>query len=319
MNLDFSDLHILVVGDSMIDKFVYGRSERLSPEAPVPVMLPEQEENNLGGAANVVCNLLALGAKASLVSLIGADEEGKELDELLSKKLICSSFLLQDKSRRTTTKTRLLIDHKQILRIDKEDTNYINPREEQRILASISDLTGSHNYNAVILQDYNKGLMTDNLIKQCIALCQGRDIPVFVDPKHTNFFSYSGCTIFKPNIKELQHILQENIPISKDYLDSAILRIRQKINCNTIIVTLSEKGAYFNDGLESGIISTEALKSIDVSGAGDTFISIFSLMYLTNYKLPKCLEISNIVAGIACTKSNVVAVSIDEIINHLKS
>jgi rfaE bifunctional protein kinase chain/domain len=319
MNLDFSDLHILVIGDSMIDKFVYGRSERLSPEAPVPVMLPEREEYNLGGAANVVCNLLELGAKASLISLVGEDDEGKLLRKLLDEKPVDSFHLQVDSSRKTTTKTRLIINEKQVLRIDQEDTHEIEKEQENLILEAISAYFSDKNYDAVILQDYNKGILTEHLITSCITICNSKNIPVLVDPKHNHFFSFEGCEVFKPNIKELRHILQEDIEITKDALDLAIAKVREQISCKIIIVTLSDKGAYYHDGQSSGIIATEILKSVDVSGAGDTFISMFCLLFSKKHSLHKALEISNLTAGIACTKANVVAINLSEVSKLIRS
>ena len=201
---DFSDLHIVVIGDVMIDRYISGEVKRISPEAPVPIVEMDHRSDRLGGAANVAVNLHALGAKVTLLSIIGEGDDGNIIKKMSNEHQNISTNLIEVKGRKTTVKTRVMSNNQHLLRIDHEDKGDINYETENILLAHLEQILNSSNVNGIILQDYNKGMLTQNLIKQIMSMANSSDIPTFVDPKEKNFFMYKGCTVFKPNKKELK-------------------------------------------------------------------------------------------------------------------
>ena len=252
----FADQKILVVGDTMIDHYLSGSSDRISPEAPVPIVLVNKSEHKLGGAANVAANLQKLGAQTFLVSICGDDREGAILKRKLQQASIDNKDCLIVKNRKTTIKTRVISKKQQLIRVDVEDTSLISHKLANELTERVEAIIQQHQITAVVLQDYNKGLLSPVLIENVIVCCQTNNIPVMVDPKHQHFFAYTHCTLFKPNLKEIAAQLDFKInPLNKNHLDKAAAEIFKQLQNTVTVITLSEHGIYYklNTG-ESGII-----------------------------------------------------------------
>lgn len=312
---DFRDLHILVIGDVMIDRYISGSVKRISPEAPVPVVAMEQIDNRLGGAANVALNLCALGAKVTVLSIIGEDVEGDLLVRMMAE-IPNLTFQYQTISgRKTTLKTRVMSNNQHLLRIDHEDTADISNEQAKSMVGICKSLIDSSAINGVILQDYNKGLLTSENIHSIIELCNEHAIPTFVDPKEKNFFEYRNCTIFKPNKKEILKALGLNV-LDFDFIDQQLrLRLSHKIT----FITLGSEGIYVNDGFQSAKYSTTPRNIADVCGAGDTVISVLCLCYIKNVPLHQIAKIANTAGGQVCEKPGVVSIDRKNLEDELKT
>ncbi|MBT4882179.1 MAG: D-glycero-beta-D-manno-heptose-7-phosphate kinase, partial [Flavobacteriales bacterium] len=270
----FNNKKVIIVGDAMIDAYMWGEINRMSPEAPVPVVEVKKHENRLGGAANVALNLKALGATPILCSVIGTGNRGVLFKELMNESKLSTAGILSNNKRKTTIKTRVISEKKQQLRIDEEETHPIVQAE------GFLTLTKSlmHDIDVIILQDYNKGVLTPEVIESVIAAANKKGIPTIVDPKIQNFYSYKNCTIFKPNLSEIKAGM--NIEFNSDNvaeIEEASGELRTTLNAKGVLLTLSERGICINS--EEKFTHTPAFKSniIDVSGAGDTVISVASL------------------------------------------
>lgn len=309
---DFSDLHILVIGDVMIDRYISGTVHRISPEAPVPVVNMKSVENRLGGAANVALNLQALGAQVTLLSVIGSDEDGVELISKMEKTESLHQQLVLLPNKITTVKTRVMAGNQHLLRIDQEDARDITRDESdiiyQRFLQIIQD-----GIDGIILQDYNKGLLIPELINSIIKKAKEQNIPTFVDPKEKNFFEYAGCTIFKPNKKEM------SMAVATNDVKIGIAKIRQKMSHKISVVTLGGDGMYMQDE-ESGTFYPTSQRIIsDVCGAGDTVISTLCVTYLKGLSLDQMAKIANTAGGLVCEKPGVVSINLSDLITDLTS
>lgn len=303
----FANQQILVIGDAMLDHYLSGAADRISPEAPVPVVLVNKSEHKLGGAANVAANLQKLGANTCLVSICGDDKAGAILKRKLNQAGIDNKDTLIIKGRKTTVKTRVLSKKQQLLRFDVEDNNEINNKLAKSITENITTLLNTQKITAVVLQDYNKGLLIPFLIENVIELCTQKNIPILVDPKFNHFFAYQNCTLFKPNLKEIAAHLNFNInPANKNHLDKAANLIFDKLNNQITVITLSEYGIYYKaKNEESGIIKPESIDVADVSGAGDTVIAALTLGLASNMRLNDNVAIANVAAGIVCQMATV--------------
>ena len=312
---DFRDLHILVIGDVMIDRYISGSVKRISPEAPVPVVAMEQIDNRLGGAANVALNLCALGAKVTVLSIIGDDVEGDLLVRMMGE-IPNLTFQYQTiAGRKTTLKTRVMSNNQHLLRIDHEDTADISNEQAKSMVGICKSLIDSSAINGVILQDYNKGLLTSENIHSIIELCNEHAIPTFVDPKEKNFFEYRNCTIFKPNKKEILKALGLNV-LDFDFIDQQLrLRLSHKIT----FITLGSEGIYVNDSHQSAKYSTTPRNIADVCGAGDTVISVLCLCYIKNVPLHQIAKIANTAGGQVCEKPGVVSIDRKNLEDELKT
>lgn len=311
---EFKKKRILVVGDVMIDAYILGKVNRISPEAPVPIVSLSKEEYRLGGAANVALNLKSMGATPILCSVIGADNDGDKLSQLLheqgmSTKGICSSI-----SRKTTVKTRIIGNQQQLVRIDSEDTHPINKNEERDLIETVIELLKKDTIDAVIFEDYNKGILTPKVIQSIIEAAKGLNIPTTVDPKKDNFLAYKGVTLFKPNLKELT----EGVGIACEFktthlFNEAIQRLENELNNEITFVTLSENGVYIKKGEETHHIKAHIRNIADVSGAGDTVISIATLCLTAGCPIEQVAELSNLAGGLVCEKSGVVSIEPDQL------
>lgn len=305
----FAKLKIAVVGDVMIDAYLEGKVNRISPEAPVPIVNFTNKENRLGGAANVALNLLSLGAKASICSIVGNDQEGDEIITLFQKHGIDASGVITSNQRTTTVKTRVIGNNQQLLRVDREQTNDISRKEEDLLLTKVK-LAIEAGCDAIILQDYNKGVLSENLIQQVINLAQENNVITAVDPKLKNFLSYKGVTLFKPNLKELREGLNisELCSSDKTALESAIISLQEKIAAKNIFITLSENGVFMYGDNQKIHHPAHRRNIADVSGAGDTVISVATLALAAGMHLSDVAALANLAGGIVCEYPGVVAI-----------
>jgi len=309
----FNSSCVLVIGDVMVDSYLIGKVDRISPEAPVPVVALQQRINMLGGAANVALNIKSLGAKAILCSVIGNDKQGDELLHLMKKEGLKTDGIIRSNERITTTKFRIISNRMQMLRVDEEIDSELNLKDSGELLVSISNLIATQKPDAIILQDYNKGILSPGVIEKISGLAGKAGIPVAVDPKKKNFTAYSGITLFKPNLKEISEGLKTEIdPLSIESLQKAaeILHVSQDIQL--IMITLSEHGVFISSKHPSGPVSTiipAAVRSIaDVSGAGDTVISVAALCMAAKINPVFMAMLSNLAGGLVCEQSGVVPV-----------
>ena len=297
----------------MIDRYLDGRVERISPEAPVPVMRLGQEENRLGGAANVALNLKALGATPLLAGLVGADENGKILRGLLADHGLSDELIVTDESRTTTVKTRLVASGQQLLRVDREDTYDVQGAAAGAMEERMASMLKSGSVDLLLFQDYNKGALSADLIMKISAVAASCQVLTAVDPKDKNFWSFTGCSLFKPNLREIQQQVDFPIrPILED-LDRAADLIFDKLQCTAVMLTLSEYGIYVHDGKGSAIYPTNARKVRDVSGAGDTVISVAACGLASGQSLSEIARLANLAGAQVIAKSGVVAVDLEEL------
>lgn len=307
---DFSRLHVLVVGDVMIDRYVYGRVDRMSPEAPVPVVRKLGTEDRLGGAGNVALNLRALGAGAGIAGAIGAGNNGNDLLRLLADNGIGGRLLIRDPDRTTTVKTRIVSQKRQLLRIDSETTDELSADHGQLLLRGIADLLATDRIDLVIMQDYNKGVLNPAVIKEVIEVASKGGAMIAVDPKAGNFWSYRGVDLFKPNLREIQAQLDFTITASLADLDRAAAVMFDRLGCREVMITLSEHGIYTNDGRRSAIAPIAPRGIIDVSGAGDTVISVAAAARATGMELVSTARLANLAGAQVISRSGVVAVDL---------
>jgi len=306
----FEQTKVLVVGDVMLDTYLWGSIDRISPEAPVPVVNINREVSRLGGAANVILNIKSLGAKPFICSVIGNDSEGQQLTKLLVDEAISPDYLIKDKSRPTTKKTRIISRNQQILRFDNEAVHNLSKETEQAILQKLRFIIDTESIDVLILQDYNKGLLSKNLITAIIDICREKNIYTVVDPKKENFFDYKDVTLFKPNLKEISQAL--NISINKENeeeLISAANKIKMNLNNKYTLITLSEKGVFITNHNESYTIPSAVRYVSDVSGAGDTVVAVAALCLVQKVDLKTLAALSNMAGGIVCEDVGVVPIN----------
>ncbi len=304
----FENLNVLIVGDVMIDRYLTGKVDRISPEAPVPVVQLFQSDNRLGGAANVALNVQAMGAKAHLCSVIGKDENAELFLQLMPQENLDAVNILQSNERKTTVKTRVIASNQHLLRVDTEDTHDLSSRESKQFLAAIKSFLDRQKIDVILFQDYNKGVLTHELIKAIIEEANQRNIPTAVDPKKDNFLSYKKTTLFKPNLKEVREALPFSIDPTLASLQIASDFLRQKLNHQNTLITLSEKGIFADDGQQSMILPTQPRNITDVCGAGDTVISIAALGLALSMDLKDIALLTNLAGGQVCEKVGVVPV-----------
>ena len=304
----FSSKQILVVGDVMTDQYIHGNVSRMSPEAPVAVVDQESENCRIGGAGNVALNLIALGASVKLASVIGQDDTGQQLYSQLQNANVDTRAIVLSKERKTTIKTRVISDGKHLLRIDREDQHDLSKEEYLKIQGSILEIL-NQGVDGILLEDYNKGVLTKEHIQWLISEANFRQIPIVVDPKKNNFFSYSGCTLFKPNLKELKEGLQ--IEFELDELNNAIEQLHHRINPKFTFVTLSENGVQLFDGKNHFHQAAYDRKILDVSGAGDTVIATICLALISGASTPQIAALANLAGGLVCESSGVVSIDKD--------
>jgi rfaE bifunctional protein kinase chain/domain len=305
----FSTLKVGVIGDVMLDTYIMGKVERISPEAPVPVVTVMQKEYRIGGAGNVALNCATLMAPVTLLSIIGEDEEANKLTSLLMSSGIDTDYLISDKDRITTNKTRIISRNQQMMRLDAEITEDLNPALEEQLLEKTRLFISNENPDIIIFEDYNKGVLTEKVIKEIMQLCSQEGIITAVDPKRKNFFSYKGVTLFKPNLKEVKEGLNLLLDsVNEKSLNQIHDELYRLLHHSISFITLSEKGVYFRDGKTLGIIPSHIRQVADVSGAGDTVIAVASLVYAATKDIRLMAEMANIAGGLVCEEVGTVAI-----------
>jgi D-glycero-beta-D-manno-heptose-7-phosphate kinase len=313
----FDGKHILVIGDVMIDTYLQGKVNRISPEAPVPIVTIEKKERRLGGAANVALNLQALGATPILCSVIGVDYDGEQFLDLMKKQKLNPKLILKSRDRVTTNKTRIIGNNYQMLRVDEEDDYNISIKETDTLLQFISFLIMTDPIDAIIFEDYDKGVITPRLIQKVVELANKKGIPTIADPKKKNFNAYKGITLFKPNLKELKEGTKAEININNQKeFEKAVNSLRSKLKANTALITLSEKGIYTNSRLVKALIPAHIRNISDVSGAGDTVVSVASLCLASDMHPIAIAAIANLAGGLVCEQVGVVPVDKEKLLKE---
>ncbi len=318
----FEKTTVLIVGDVMMDRYLTGQINRISPEAPVPVVLHQHTDNRLGGAANVALNVKALGGKPILCSVIGKDENATLFKSLLPQNNISSEGIIEIDDRITTVKTRVIASNQHILRVDRETTDDLKNEEAFLFLEMIKNILNENDIDVILLQDYNKGVLTPFVIRGILKEAKKRKIPTAVDPKLKNFFEYKAVTLFKPNLKEVNDALPMHVKAEPASLQYAAQSIRSILNNKMTLITLSEKGIFVDNDLEQKIIGTQPRNIADVCGAGDTVISLAAMMLPFTLDMRDIAVLSNLAGGQVCEKVGVVPVDVDQLrreyANYLK-
>lgn len=307
---DILKLKVAVVGDVMLDTYWWGNVDRISPEGPVPVVALTKKELRIGGAGNVGLNVRALATDVAILSVIGKDEEGDQLKNLLQNNKIDTRFILRSDKRMTTNKIRIIGRNQQMLRLDAERINDLENTDEEQLIYHLEQYIQSEKPQVIILQDYNKGVLTERIITKVIELCNEHEIISTADPKRKNFFTYKNITLFKPNLKEVKeslHILSEEI--NEDLLSEIHQRLAEKLQHAISLITLSEKGIFYQDSIEGNIIPAHIRNIADVSGAGDTVIAVASLLYAVTKNIRLTAEIANIAGGLVCEEVGTAAIN----------
>ena len=313
----FKQKRILVIGDVMIDSYLRGNVNRISPEAPVPIVSLQEDDDRLGGAANVAVNLVAMGASAIICSVIGNDRSGKKMVELLEGNSISSEGLIFSLERQTTVKTRVIGNNQHLLRIDSEQTNDISSIEEEALVNKIEEIL-QQPIDAIIFEDYNKGVLTETGIQRIIELARKKNVPTAVDPKNKNFLSYKNVTLFKPNLKELKEGVGMNFKFSDlASFEKAVGILEENLNNQISFVTLSEHGVFIKDSVNKYFIPAHIRNIADVSGAGDTVISVATLCLAAGLPIKEIAEIANLAGGLVCEKSGVVSIDKELLIEEV--
>jgi rfaE bifunctional protein kinase chain/domain len=312
----FEGLRVLILGDVMVDSYVWGKVSRISPEAPVPVVMHMETENRPGGAANVALNLKSLGAIPIMCSVIGNDENSRLFRKMISGLGMPDDGLIESPDRITTCKTRIIAGHQQLLRVDHEVEHYISHELENALWQRISALIDEDDIAAVIFQDYDKGVITPNLIEKTISLANEHHIPTLVDPKKRNFSHYHHATLFKPNYKELTEGMNLEIKKSDFRKVHEAARILQlESGFRMVMITLSEQGMLLSMDNEYKVVPTQAREVADVSGAGDTVIAMASLCLAVGMEAYQMARLSNLAAGLVIERIGVVPVEKEWLIN----
>jgi rfaE bifunctional protein kinase chain/domain len=315
----FNKLNVLIVGDVMLDSYVWGSVNRISPEAPVPIVASQKRENRLGGAANVALNIKAMGAKPILCSVIGNDSNGKLFAQLIKKEQLSSEGIITVEDRPTTSKTRIIGNHHQMLRIDEEVTTTITDAQSKKLFQLISKIISTKKIDALIFEDYDKGVLSKNLIEELIKLAKKNSIPTSVDPKKNNFLTYKNVTLFKPNLRELKEglKLETDLSVSKN-LKNAIHQLTKTLNCSICLITLSERGIYMAQGKNEYWLPAHVRTISDVSGAGDTVIAVATLCLAAKSSLEFMAALANLAGGLVCEKLGVVSVDKQQLLEEAK-
>lgn len=308
-----SGLNIIVIGDIMLDHYIEGDITRMSAEAPIPIVNQVSDRNVLGGAANVAINIKSLGANPILIGVVGKDSTSRIIKEKVIDQLDENNFILESQ-RKSTLKSRVIVDGKQIFRYDNEDTHDISANETQLILDHFENLINSEEIDGVVLQDYNKGILTEQLIKEVLKRSREKDIPTFVDPKTSNYWKFKDATVFKPNRKELF----EALPIDTELdLQTAMSISSENLDCELLICTLAADGVASFANKNYLHESAAEFEVIDVSGAGDSTIAMISIGYLLGISGSDLLKLSNGAGKSACVVEGVSSITLSDVLANI--
>ena len=314
---DFSKIKVAVIGDVMLDTYWWGKVDRISPEAPVPVVAVTKREQRIGGAGNVALNLVSLGAHVNVLTLLGKDDDGEQLTTLFNQNNIGAKYIVTSTDRITTNKIRIISRNQHMMRLDAEMQTDITQNDEEKLLYAFEEYIAAESPDIVILEDYNKGVLTQTVVTKIIALCKQHHILTAVDPKRKNFFSYVGVDIFKPNLTEAV----EGLNILTDVVSLSLLKdihllLQEKLKHKISFITLSEKGVFYNDNNSSSLIPTHIRSIADVSGAGDTVIAVASLVYAATKNVKLMAEVANIAGGLVCEEVGTVAINKESLLKE---
>lgn len=313
---------VLIVGDVMIDSYMWGNVTRISPEAPVPVVSVTKREKRLGGAANVALNIEAMGATPIICSVLGNDDSSKDFQQIMYQNNMDRRGIVTSDNRMTTMKSRVIGNNMHIVRVDEESTHPLSELEEDLLLDRIVRTVKTMPIDAIIFQDYDKGCITPHIIDEVTALAQRKKILTTVDPKHRNFASFKNVGLFKPNLKELREGLNIEIDDSSDErmmhdLLEASKLLHERQNIDIVLITLSSKGMYacdFRGGTPQTVLVPACVHSVsDVSGAGDTVISVITLALASGMSLNDAVCCANIAGGLVCEQVGVVPIDVEKL------
>lgn len=315
---DFATKKAVIIGDVMIDNYLWGKVERISPEAPIPIVSVTRHEKRLGGAANVSLNIRALGATPYLFSVIGDDENGKSFIRLLKDRNLEHRGILVEKGRKTTVKNRIISRGQHIARVDEETTELIHAGLEEQLGTAIEKLLNSGKIDVIIFVDYDKGVITPSLFERVNRKAIEKGIPVAVDPKKRNFHLYKNIALFKPNFSEFVEGIGINMDKNNlEELGATADELRKKQNLGLIFITLSEKGVFISNGEKKQSYPAEVRDIADVSGAGDTVISVAALALASGMKQETMALMSNLAGGLVCEKAGVVPVDREQLLKEM--
>ncbi|MGV3706654.1 MAG: bifunctional heptose 7-phosphate kinase/heptose 1-phosphate adenyltransferase [Arcticibacter sp.] len=313
----FDTLNILIIGDVMMDSYLWGAVERISPEAPVPIISVKKRENRLGGAANVALNVQSLGATPLICSVIGNDGEGQAFLHLLEEHQLSAEGMIVAEGRPTTVKTRVIGQNQQMLRIDEETDALLHPSLRDELFGRIIGILQSTEIHAIIFEDYDKGVISEDLIFAVVAEAKARQIITVVDPKKRNFLHYKDVTLFKPNLKELREGLKMEIDMRQsESLEAAARELQQALRADHIMVTLSELGVFMQSASHREIIPAHIRKIADVSGAGDTVIATAAVCMAGGLDVFKTAAVANLAGGLVCEHVGVVSIDKDTLLKE---
>ena len=313
----FSSLKVGVIGDVMLDTYMWGEVDRISPEAPVPIVSLKNKEQRIGGAGNVALNTQSLGAKSYIISVMGNDEDSSRLTSLLSAQNIDCSYCIKSKERITTNKTRVISRNQHMMRLDAEITDDLCRQDEERLIELFERFVQTVRPDVVVLEDYNKGVLTEAVIQVVVSVCQKAGIITAVDPKRKNFLQYKGVNIFKPNLKEVKealNLLFSNITL--ELLRDIHSELTHLLHHEISFITLSEKGVFFGEESKAAIIPSHLRNIADVSGAGDTVIAVASLVYAATKDVNLMAEVANIAGGLVCEEVGTVAIDRQKLLHE---
>lgn len=313
MKLDFSNCKVLIVGDIMLDKYYFGRVERISPEAPVPVVNIQKEESRLGGASNVANNISCLGGQVMLSGTIGYDFFGKEIERLARQQGIQTAFIKTPFP--TITKARIIGGKQQIVRVDYEEPFVLPETERISFEAKFRELLSS--YQILVISDYGKGLISYPICRFLIEEAQRYQVPVIIDPKGKAWDKYRGADIITPNVKELSDIVGYKVLNTDQEIEKAAQEVRQQNHLDALLVTRSEKGMSLIDAEKSLHIPTHSEEVFDVSGAGDTVVAALSICLAAGFDIVTAIKIANVAAGIVVKKIGTATLTLEELQNNI--
>lgn len=313
----FSSLKVGVIGDVMLDTYMWGDVDRISPEAPVPIVSLKNKDHRIGGAGNVALNVQSLGARAFVLSVTGDDEDAEKLNALLTTQNIDSGYCLRSRERITTNKTRVISRSQHMLRLDAEITNDLCKEDQEQLIGHFEQFVEREKPDVVILEDYNKGVLTETTIQIVISICKKAGIITAVDPKRKNFLAYKGVDIFKPNLKEVKEALNLLFSdVNLELLQDIHSELHHLLHHQISFITLSEKGVFYQQDTKSAIIASHLRNIADVSGAGDTVIAVAALVYAAAKNVPLMAEIANIAGGLVCEEVGTVAIDKQKLLHE---
>lgn len=313
----FSSIKVGIIGDVMLDTYIWGEVERISPEAPVPIVSLKNKEHRIGGAGNVALNIQSLGAKPFILSVTGDDDDADKLNSLFTSQNINCSYCIRSKERITTNKTRVISRNQHMMRLDAEITEDLCKEDQEKLIEQVEVFMEREKPDVVILEDYNKGVLTEAVIQVVISICKKAGVLTTVDPKRKNFLGYKGVDIFKPNLKEVKDALNLLFTeVEPHLLENIHSELHHLLHHKISFITLSEKGVFYQEESNTSIIPSHLRNIADVSGAGDTVIAVASLVYTATHDVHLMAEVANIAGGLVCEEVGTVAINKQKLLHE---